>query len=138
MISRQIQVVNKQRNKYAEQSSIKLSLECIQFTNPRISKKSGAENLRIVLNIWEITQVNDLSKPLLVQNSLTPFSKDFFFCKSFEWRLDISRGICCSLNEFVHYRNFEIFETLSKYLQINRKQSLSKVVTLDILCFLLI
>ena len=35
--------------------------------------------MRIVLNIWEITQVNDLSKPLLVQNSLTPFSKDNFF-----------------------------------------------------------
>ena len=79
MVSRQMQVANKQRNTYAEQSSIKLSLECIQFTNPRISKKSGAENLRIVLNVWEITQVNDLSKPLLVQNSLTPFSKDNFF-----------------------------------------------------------
>ena len=51
----------------------------MQFTSPRISKKSGAENLRIVLNIWEITQVNDLSTPLLVRNSLTPFSKDIFF-----------------------------------------------------------
>ena len=35
--------------------------------------------MRIVLNIWEITQVNDLSTPLLARNSLTPFSKDIFF-----------------------------------------------------------